>query len=92
MSLELTVQSLNTYGAGHPHWVIAYSGGKDSTSLLVAVDHLIQAGRVRHLEGVTWRPGEVSAESARESSAFLPLPLVPFPTASIMASILIARG
>lgn len=52
-SLELTAQSLNAYGAGHPHWVIAYSGGKDSTSLLVAVDHLIQAGRVRRPERVT---------------------------------------
>lgn len=52
-SLELTAQSLDAYGRENPHWMIAYSGGKDSTSLLVAVDHLITTGRVQRPQSIT---------------------------------------
>lgn len=46
-ALELTVQSLQAYGQDHDVWVIAFSGGKDSTALLTLVLHLITTGRVR---------------------------------------------
>jgi DNA sulfur modification protein DndC len=45
-SIDLTVQSLEAYGPSHNHWAIAYSGGKDSTTLLTVVMHLIRTGRV----------------------------------------------
>lgn len=43
-SIELTLQSLRSYGPQHYHWVIAWSGGKDSTATLTVVLHLIAAG------------------------------------------------
>src|SRR3972149_3252524 len=52
-SLELTAQSLNTYAAFYKHWVIAYSGGKDSSALLTSVLWLIQHGRVMQPESLT---------------------------------------
>jgi DNA sulfur modification protein DndC len=45
-ALELTAMSLREYGERHPHWVIAYSGGKDSTATVTAVDWLISTGQV----------------------------------------------
>jgi len=45
-ALELTAMSLREYGERHKHWVIAYSGGKDSTATVTAVDWLIAQGRV----------------------------------------------
>jgi DNA sulfur modification protein DndC len=32
--VQLTVDSLNTYGPLHDHWAIAWSMGKDSTTLV----------------------------------------------------------
>ncbi len=45
-SIQLTIDSLNTYGPTHDHWAIAWSGGKDSTALLTLVVYLIDAGKV----------------------------------------------
>lgn len=45
-AMDLTVQSLCAYGPQHDHWAVAYSGGKDSTTLLTAVVHFIETGRV----------------------------------------------
>ena len=45
-SVELTIRSLEEYGPRHDHWAIAYSGGKDSTTLLTVVLHLLKMGRV----------------------------------------------
>lgn len=45
-SIELTIRSLEAYGPRHDHWAIAYSGGKDSTTLLTLVMHLIRTGRI----------------------------------------------
>lgn len=36
-SIELTTQSLQAYGPDHPHWGIAWSGGKDSSATLTMV-------------------------------------------------------
>lgn len=45
-AIELTAQSLCTYGPAARHWVITYSGGKDSSTTLTLVHHLIETGRV----------------------------------------------
>lgn len=52
-SIELTVDSLNTYGPSHRHWAIAWSGGKDSTALLTLVLHLVESGQVEAPETLT---------------------------------------
>jgi len=45
-SIALTIDSLHTYGPSHEHWAIAWSGGKDSTTLVTLVVYLIGAGKV----------------------------------------------
>lgn len=45
-AIGLTERSLAAYGERHGHWAVAYSGGKDSTTLLSVVLHLIRLGRV----------------------------------------------
>jgi DNA sulfur modification protein DndC len=52
-ALELTAQSLNTYGASYKHWAVAFSGGKDSSATVTAVAHLIKTGRVQAPETLT---------------------------------------
>jgi DNA sulfur modification protein DndC len=46
-SIELTIQSLQAYGAAHDHWVIAWSGGKDSTATLTLIIWLITSGKIK---------------------------------------------
>lgn len=45
-AIDLTVNSLRTYGERYRHWCIAYSGGKDSTATVTLVAHLIQTGQI----------------------------------------------
>ena len=45
-AIDLTAQSLRAHGAGHDHWCLAWSGGKDSTATLTLVCHLITTGAV----------------------------------------------
>lgn len=45
-SIDYTVQSLSAYGPSFDTWAIAWSGGKDSTTLLTLVIWLIKSGRV----------------------------------------------
>jgi DNA sulfur modification protein DndC len=45
-SIELTAQSLAAYGRDHDHWCVAWSGGKDSTTLVTVLLYLIESGRV----------------------------------------------
>lgn len=52
-AIELTAQSLNAYGQDYRHWGIAFSGGKDSTTVLSLVLHLIETGRVQKPESIT---------------------------------------
>lgn len=52
-SIALTVDSLGVYGPRFPHWAIAWSGGKDSTTLLTLVVHLIDSGAVPRPESLT---------------------------------------
>jgi DNA sulfur modification protein DndC len=46
-SIELTVQSLKAHGYDHDHWVIAWSGGKDSSATLTLIVWLIVSGMVK---------------------------------------------
>lgn len=46
-ALELTAQSLESYGSLYDHWAIAFSGGKDSSATVTAVVHLITTGRIK---------------------------------------------
>ncbi len=52
-ALDLTAASLNAYGAQYEHWAIAFSGGKDSATVLSAVIHLIETGRVKRPASLT---------------------------------------
>ena len=51
--VQLTVDSLNTYGPLHDHWAIAWSMGKDSTTLLTLVVQLIESGQVQAPKSLT---------------------------------------
>jgi DNA sulfur modification protein DndC len=51
--IELTVQSLQAYGASHQHWGIAWSGGKDSSATLTLICWLIDAGKIQAPESLT---------------------------------------
>lgn len=46
-AIALTVESLNLYRELYDHWVIAYSGGKDSTDVVTLVAHLIETGQIK---------------------------------------------
>lgn len=52
-SIELTIQSLQAYGPDHPHWGIAWSGGKDSSATLTMVIWLIKTGRLQAPQSLT---------------------------------------
>lgn len=45
-SIRLTVESLLAYGPRFEHWAIAWSGGKDSSTLVTLVVYLITSGRL----------------------------------------------
>ncbi len=45
-SIRLTIESLCAYAKRYRHWVIAYSGGKDSTTVVTIVAHLIETGEI----------------------------------------------
>lgn len=45
-ALQRTADALNAHAAQHPHWVFAWSGGKDSTAALTTALHLIDVGAV----------------------------------------------
>lgn len=52
-ALNLSVTSLNEYGQRYPHWVIAYSGGKDSSATAAFVTWAIRTGHVVAPESLT---------------------------------------
>lgn len=52
-SIQLTIDSLNAYGPTHKHWAIAWSGGKDSSTLVTLVVYLIETGKVARPETLT---------------------------------------
>jgi DNA sulfur modification protein DndC len=45
-SIELTIQSVLSYGYKYDNWAIAWSGGKDSSCLLTLVLYLMESGKI----------------------------------------------
>lgn len=45
-SVALTVQSLRAYAFRYPHWAIAFSGGKDSSTVATLTAHLIETEQI----------------------------------------------
>ncbi|MBA2391169.1 MAG: phosphoadenosine phosphosulfate reductase family protein [Ktedonobacteraceae bacterium] len=52
-AMALTVQSLQKRTSSYKHWVIAFSGGKDSTTVATFVMHLIETGQIPAPEKLT---------------------------------------
>lgn len=52
-AILLSIESLRQYGPAHPHWVIAWSGGKDSTALLCFIIFCIESGLIDRPERLT---------------------------------------
>ncbi|MEN6532314.1 MAG: phosphoadenosine phosphosulfate reductase family protein [Bryobacteraceae bacterium] len=52
-SIQYTIKSLQAYGPQHRHWAMAWSGGKDSTTLVTLVVWLIETGQVPRPETLT---------------------------------------
>jgi len=51
--VDLTIQSMNAYGESHKHWGIAWSMGKDSTTVMTLIIQLIQTGQIKAPESLT---------------------------------------
>jgi DNA sulfur modification protein DndC len=51
--MDLTIQSMNAYGPLYKHWAIAWSFGKDSTTLLTVIIQLIRSGQIAPPETIT---------------------------------------
>lgn len=52
-AIERTTHSVRAFGAGHRHWAIGFSGGKDSGTVASLVPHLIRSGKVPMPETLT---------------------------------------
>jgi DNA sulfur modification protein DndC len=52
-SIELTIQSLQAYGAEHEHWGLAWSGGKDSSATLTLIMYLLDEGKIPRPKSLT---------------------------------------
>ncbi|MDR2004145.1 MAG: phosphoadenosine phosphosulfate reductase family protein [Prevotella sp.] len=50
---DLTILSLKAYAYNHKHWVIAWSGGKDSTATMTMIIYLILSGQIEQPESLT---------------------------------------
>ena len=51
--IEITTQSLNEQALNHDHWVIAYSGGKDSSCVATLIPILIANGKINPPKSLT---------------------------------------
>jgi DNA sulfur modification protein DndC len=52
-AIDLTIDSLLAYGPLYRHWAIAYSGGKDSTTVVTLIATLIAQGKIPAPESLT---------------------------------------
>ncbi len=51
--IQLTIDSLSIHGPKHDHWAMAWSWGKDSTTLVTLVTQLILSGQVKAPKSLT---------------------------------------
>lgn len=65
-AVELTLMSLKEYGQRFRHWVVAFSGGKDSTTLIAVLIEAIEQGLLAPPESLTVMMSDTKQE-------FLPL-------------------
>ena len=80
-SIDLTRQSLHAYADRYRHWVIAFSGGKDSTTVATVIPHLIATGQIP-------APASLTVLYADTRQELPPLHLAAMQTLDILA----ARG
>jgi DNA sulfur modification protein DndC len=52
-AIEQTITSLQAYGEKYDHWAIAFSGGKDSSTVAALVPHLIAKGKIPKPKSLT---------------------------------------
>jgi DNA sulfur modification protein DndC len=52
-AVELTIESLRTYGPSYRHWACAFSGGKDSTATATVLAHLLKSSAIPAPESLT---------------------------------------
>jgi DNA sulfur modification protein DndC len=52
-AVDLTVESIMAHALKYDHWVFAWSGGKDSTTLVTLVVSLIEAGQLPKPKSIT---------------------------------------
>jgi DNA sulfur modification protein DndC len=52
-AIEMSLDSLREYGGRYAHWVIAYSGGKDSSAAVTLVAWAIREGLLSRPESIT---------------------------------------
>lgn len=64
--VEITTNSLNTYGSNYDRWIFCFSGGKDSTATVTIADHLFKTGKVQ-------RPKELHVVYVDTRQELLPL-------------------
>ena len=50
---EMTLASMQAWGAKHRHWSVAWSGGKDSTATLTYLIYLLESGQLAPPERLT---------------------------------------
>lgn len=60
--INLTVESLKEYGPRHKHWAMAWSWGKDSTTLVTLIIQLIKTGQIPAPETLTVFAADTSLE------------------------------
>jgi DNA sulfur modification protein DndC len=51
-AIDLTVQSMLAYGCNYKHWVIAFSGGKDSSTVVTLLVSLLAKGLIPRPESI----------------------------------------
>lgn len=52
-AIEESLASLNDYGSRFDHWVVAFSGGKDSTATITLIAWAIKTGKVKAPKSLT---------------------------------------
>jgi DNA sulfur modification protein DndC len=79
-AIGLTVESLQAYGSDYHHWVLAFSGGKDSTVVVSLLAWLIEQG---HIEPP---PAGITVLMSDTRQEFLPLHLAALETLKVAQS------
>jgi DNA sulfur modification protein DndC len=46
-AMVLTIEAMQAHASAYPHWVVAFSGGKDSTTVATFLMHLIETGHLQ---------------------------------------------